>query len=78
MKHYYYIEICVEGFDSDPNYALQSRFFESESEAVNWFNINFDYVNEYMLVYLMRTNNEKFDNYNELEDYDIIQVRRIK
>ena len=78
MKHYYYIEFYVQGMDSDPSYAMQSRFFESKRKAINWLYINFDFINEYMTCCLMRTTNEHYDDYGSLEDYDIIQVEVLK
>jgi len=77
-KHLWYVEFYVQGIDSDPSYALQSRFFESKSKALNWFNTNFDFINEYMTCCLMRTMNEQYSDYGSLEDYDIMQVEVLR
>lgn len=77
-KHFWYIEFCVQEMESDPDYAMQSRFFESKEEAINWLFINFDFINEYMVCIVMRTTNEIYGDNGSLEDYDIMQVEVLR
>ena len=48
----YYIEI-VDTSNDDELYAIQSKWFNTEAEAVEWYDKNFDYVDKRFVSYVM-------------------------
>ena len=40
----YYIEIVDTTTRKDEMYAMQSKWFETEKEAIEWFESSFDYL----------------------------------
>ena len=69
MKKYY---IEVVWHNNNENYMLQSKWFNTEEEALEWAN-NIDYVVEYIDVYLMSSVWDVEKDYYE----DIVVERKI-
>ena len=66
MKTKFYIEF--ENINSQRTYTIQSRYFDTRKQALNWFKKNFDYIdNEEVYVYLMIAT---FDEEGELDEID--------
>lgn len=68
----YYIEFVFERNDPFNHYDLQSKWFDTEEEAIKWTE-SFDYVETNISMYLMSA------EWNEIEGFygDIKQERRV-
>jgi hypothetical protein len=68
----YYIEFVFEGNDYINHYDLQSKWFDTEEQAIEWTK-TFDYVSENVVMYLMSA------LWDEVEGFygDIKQERRV-
>lgn len=67
----YYVEF--ENTESQNAYSLQSKYFETEQDAINWYRNSFDYVDmDEIIVSVMKA---KFDSDGLLDEitycYDI-------
>ena len=74
----YYIEICMQNItiDTDHTYIAQSKWFDTEAEAVAWYKNSFDYIgSKYCCSYLMIA---QFYQNQGYEDYDIIGSKKLK
>lgn len=61
----YYIEVVWH--NNEENYLLQSRWFDTEEQAIEWAK-DIDYVVEYIDVYLMSSEwNNETDTYIDIE-----------
>lgn len=69
----YYIEFVFEKNGALNHYDLQSKWFDTEQEAIEWTE-TFDYVSENVVMYLMS------DFWDEVEGFygDIQQERIVK
>jgi hypothetical protein len=69
----YYIEFLFYNQTKNGCYDLQSKWFDTEKEAIEWTK-TFDYVSENIEMYLMSA------EWNEEEDFyeDIQQERKVK
>lgn len=71
----YYIEIWMENItlDTDHRYVVQTKWFDTKKEAVDWYKNSFDYIDpKYCSAHLMTA------QYHQDQDYDIIDVKKLK
>ena len=68
----YYIEI-VHTRNMEESYSIQSKWFDTEKQAIKWLETSFDYVSSTCCMFLMSM------PYNEEEGFygDIKQERRV-
>lgn len=71
----YYLDFCPKGQSdvADHDYALQSKWFDSEDEAVSWYHDNFDYSDPRMVeIYLVEA------TWFSDDDYDICRCKKLR
>lgn len=77
----YYIEICMKNIitDTDHDYIVQSKWFDTEEEAVAWYKNSFDYIDsKYCSVYLMTGQFYYAQDDDINQDYDIISSKKLE
>ena len=77
----YYIEICMKNIiiDTDYSYIVQSKWFDTEAEAVAWYKNSFDYIDsKYCSVYLMIAQFYQAYDDDINQDYDIIGSKKLE
>lgn len=77
-RHRYYIEVCMKNIitDTDHDYIVQSKWFDTEAEAVAWYKNSFCYIDsKYCSAYLMTG---QFYQDQDEEDYDIISSKKLE
>lgn len=63
MKKYY---VEFENLEDDYSYCLQSRWFDTKEQALNWYKTNFDFIrNRTMIARIMSS---EFDENGEYTD----------
>lgn len=72
----YYIEIVDTKVENEL-YAMQSKWFETEKEAVKWFESTFDYVDRRFIPFVMTAEFYDEDVYDIIasEDLNSVKVR---
>lgn len=71
----YYIEIWMENvvLDTDHAYVIQTKWFDTKKEAVDWYKNSFDYIDsKYCSAHLMTA------QYYQNQDYNIISAKKLK
>lgn len=71
----YYIEIVDTTTRKDEMYAMQSRWFETEKEAIEWFESSFDYLDGRFIPFVMTAEFYDEDEYDILASEDINSVK---
>lgn len=71
MKKKYYIEISSKEIECDPPYLMQSKWFDTKKEAIDWYRNNFDYTSGLIDVKLMCA---EFDENDEYDDIGCIKI----
>ena len=76
MKTEYYIEFVIR--DGQDSYTMQSRWFKTKREALNWLKKSFDYINiSQMRVFVMSgTFNEDGDLDGDIEEVEELDFSR--
>ena len=65
--------------DTDHDYIIQSKWFDTEAEAVAWYKNSFDYIDsKYCSTYLMTGQFYYAPNDDINQDYDIIGSKKLK
>ena len=61
IKTKYYVEF--ESTESQNKYSIQSKYFDTEQEAIQWYKDSFDYVDtDEIIVGIMKAEMEEDDN----------------
>lgn len=80
-KRTYYIEIYMKNIitDTDHDYIVQSKWFDTEEEAVAWYKNGFDYIDsKYCSVYLVTGQFYQNQDDDVNQDYDIISSKELE
>ena len=70
----YYIEI-VDTSNDNELYAIQSKWFNTEKEAIEWFESNFDYIDRRFVPYVMTSEFCNEDEYEIVASEDIVSAK---
>lgn len=61
----YYVEF--EHLADEESYCIQSRWFKTRKQAIDWYKKNFDFIREDVSVYLMKAEFDEEENYGDIE-----------
>lgn len=72
MKTKFYIEFKHDNSDAE-NYDMQSKWFDTREDALDWFNDSFDFIESDMKVFLMTAEFSEDES-----EYDIVKSERLR
>lgn len=61
----YYVEF--DHLADEANYCIQSKWFETRKQAIDWFKNEFDFIRENVSIYLMKAEFDEKENCGDIE-----------